>query len=281
MNPVLEADPVVVADPVLTVPANTAGGVLRTFTAVLWRDVFVTGREIGSFLAQVLLQPFLTLLIFGWVLGSLGYVGPGFIDVLLPGIVAQTAFLVALQNTMLPMVVEFSWTREIEDRLLAPMPVPLLAVEKIVFGALRGTVAALLMVPVGFLVLPGVSWPGDVLAPMLLVVVLGSLVGAAIGMTVGTLVPPARINVMFTVLLLPMMFTGSVQFPWMSLGGLGWFQVVCAINPLTYVSEGVRALALAGRTPSIPLYVDVPVIAACCVVFGLIGMAGFLRRSRF
>ena len=272
---------VLAADPVLTAPVNPARGVLRTFGAVLWRDIFVTGREIGSFLAQVLLQPFLTLLIFGWVLGNLGYVGPGFIDVLLPGIVAQTAFLVALQNTMLPMVVEFSWTREIEDRLLAPMPVQLLAIEKIVFGALRGTVAAVLMVPVGFLVLNGVSWPGDVLAPMLLVVVLGSLLGAAIGMTVGTLVPPARINVMFTVLLLPMMFTGSVQFPWLSLGKLGWFQVVCAVNPLTYVSEGVRAVALGARIPSIPLYVDVPAIGVCCVVFALIGMAGFLRRSRF
>lgn len=33
---------------------------------------------------------------------------------------------------------EFSFSREMEDRLLAPMPIPLVAVEKMVFATLRG-----------------------------------------------------------------------------------------------------------------------------------------------
>ena len=72
------------------------------------------------------------------MLGDIGYVQDDFAQVLLPGIIAMNGFLGALQNTTLPLVLDFSWTREIEDRLLAPISIPLVAVEKIVFGALRG-----------------------------------------------------------------------------------------------------------------------------------------------
>jgi ABC-2 type transport system permease protein len=256
------------------------GSVAHTFGAVLWRDTFVTGREIGTFLAQVVIQPFFTLFIFGKVLGDLGYVGAEFEQVLLPGVVALTGYLTALQNTMLPMVVEFSWTREIEDRLLAPMPIRLLALEKILFGAIRGTIAAVLMVPVGFIVLDNVHWPPSMLLIVLGLVLLGSLAGATIGMTVGTLVPPERINIMLTVLLLPLMFTGSTQFPWLSLHELRWFQVICALNPLTYVSEGVRAVVMPATVKSVPLWLDIPLILLGCVIFGVTGVAGFVRRSR-
>src|SRR5882724_2593432 len=113
----------------------------RTFFAVLWRDVFVTWREIVPFIAQVVIQPFLTLFIFGKVLANLGYVQGNFAEILLPGVVALNGFLGALQSTTMPLVLDFAWTREIEDRLLAPMPIPLVAVEKMVFGAFRGVLS--------------------------------------------------------------------------------------------------------------------------------------------
>ncbi|RZS44431.1 ABC-2 type transport system permease protein [Herbihabitans rhizosphaerae] len=251
---------------------------LRTFGAVLWRDVFVTGREMLPFLAQVIVQPFFTLFIFGKVLTSIGYVGGNYAEILLPGIVALNGFLGALQNTTMPLIMEFSWTREIEDRLLAPISVPLVAVEKMLFGALRGIVAALVMVPVGFLILDGVSWPASTWLPITGIVVLGSLVGAAIGMVIGTSVPPQRINILFAVILMPLMFTGSTQFPWAQLDHLRWFQVVCALNPLTYVSEAMRA-ELVPHVPHIPIWVSLLVIVASCGLFGALGIRGFIRRA--
>jgi ABC-2 type transport system permease protein len=251
---------------------------VRTFGAVLWRDVFVTGRELAPFLAQVIIQPFFMLFIFGKVLTGIGYVGGNYTAILLPGIVALNGFLGALQNTTLPLVLDFSWTREIEDRLLAPIPMGLVAVEKMVFGALRGIVAALIMVPIGLLILTDVSWPLSAIPGMIGIVVLGSLVGAAIGMTIGTLVSARRINIMFAVILTPLMFTGSTQFPWRSLVHLRWFQVVCAVNPLTYVSEAMRALLVPGSN-SIPLWIDVPAVVAACLIFGSIGIFGFMRRA--
>ncbi|MBM7771897.1 ABC-2 type transport system permease protein [Actinokineospora baliensis] len=255
-----------------------ASSPLRTFGSVLWRDVFVTGRELLPFLAQVIVQPFFTLFIFGKVLANLGYVGPDYAAILLPGIVALNGFLGALQNTTMPLIMDFSWTREIEDRLLAPIPIAWVAVEKMLFGALRGVVAALVMIPIGFLILDNISWPASAWLPVLLIVALGALVGAAIGMTIGTSVQPRQINILFAVIMIPLMFTGSTQFPWMGLESVRWFQVLCALNPLTYVSEGMRA-ELVPHVPHIPMWISLLVMVAACGVFGTLGIRGFLRRA--
>ena len=250
--------------------AEMFGTSIRAFGSVLWRDVFVTGRELAPFLAQVIAQPFFTLFIFGKVLTGIGYVGGNYTQILLPGIVALNAFLLALQNTTMPLILDFSWTREIEDRLLAPMPVQWVAVEKILFGALRGIAAAVIMVPIGLLILDNVSWPASAFLPVLAVIVLGALVGACIGMTLGTSTPPRRINIVFAVIMMPLTFTGAIQFPWLLLDKLRWFQVVCAFNPLTYVSEGARSILVPG-VPHIALWID---------LLAMVGRRADLRHDR-
>lgn len=248
------------------------------FVAVLRRDVFVTGRELPSFLAQVLVQPVALLFIFGKVLGELGYTQPGYAQILLPGMIALNAFLVSLQNTSFPLVLDFSYSREIEDRLLAPMPVSWVAVEKMLFGALRGIFAAVLMVPLGMWMFGRIEWDLAGLPFALLCMVLGAFAGASVGMTVGAAVPPRRINIMFSVILAPLMFTGATQFPWVRLDHLRWFQVVCAFNPLTYVSEGMRGALLPG-IPHMPAWVCVLALLAAIGVFGVLGVKFFLRRA--
>jgi ABC-2 type transport system permease protein len=253
-------------------------GVGRAFAALLWRDVFVTGREFVTFLLQVVLQPVFLLFVFGKVLTELGFTSNTYADVLLPGVVALAAFLTALQNTAFPLVIDFSFTKEIEDRLLAPLPTALVAVEKIVFATMRALVAALVMFPISWWVLgslPVTSSDVPVLAAFL---VLGSLVGASIGMVLGTWVKPNRINVVFAVVLTPLLFTGSTQFPWPALESLRWFQVVCAVNPLTYVSEALRA-EMAPDVPHLPLGVCALALTGFLVVFGTLGLAGFRRRA--
>lgn len=250
----------------------------RAFLAVLSRDVHVTGKELSAFLAQVLIQPFFFLFIFATVLGSAGFVSGNYGQIMLPGLLALNAFFGALQAVAFPLVLDFAWTREIEDRLLAPIPIPLVGVEKVVFGALRGLLASLLMVPVGFLVLHDVAWPVGGLAPALLSTALGALLGGTMGLTIGTLVPARRINVLFAVIFAPLMFTGSVQFPWHALGNQRWFQVLCALNPLTYVSEGIRA-SLVPSVPHLPYGLCVLVSLVAIAGFAWLGIKGFLRRA--
>jgi ABC-2 type transport system permease protein len=264
--------------PGIGAPSSARPDVARAFRALLWRDVFVTGREAVPFLLQVVLQPVFLLFVFGKVLVDLGFATAEYSAVLLPGVIALTAFLAALQTTAFPLVIDFSYTKEIEDRLLAPLPTDLVAVEKMVFSLLRAIVAAVVMFPISWWVLGSfpVTWSDvPVLAAFL---VLGSLVGAGIGMTIGTFVTPNRINVVFAVVLTPLLFTGSTQFPWQSLDGLRWFQVVCAINPLTYVSEALRA-QMAPDVPHLPLWVCAPALAGFFAVFGVASLIGFRRRA--
>jgi ABC-2 type transport system permease protein len=250
----------------------------RAFFAVLGRDIFVTGKELPAFLAQVLIQPFFFLFVFVVVLGTGGFVTPDYGQIMLPGLLAMNAFFAALQSVAFPLVFEFSFSREIEDRLLAPMPVQLVAVEKIVFAGLRGLIASLLMVPIGLLMVPGIAWPVDGLAPALLFIVLGALLGATLGMLIGTAVQPRRINILFAVIFTPLLFTGSVQYPWLTLDGLPWFQVISALNPLTYISEGIRA-ALVPQVPHLPMWLCVVVSVVSIAVFCWLGIRGFLRRA--
>jgi ABC-2 type transport system permease protein len=259
-------------------PARSNAGVWRAFRAVLWRDVYVTGRELPVFLAQVVLQPLFLLFVFGRILTDLGYARGGYVTLLFPGIVALTSVLTGLQSTAFPLVIDFSFTKEIEDRLLAPMPVPLVAVEKMVFAALRALTAAAVMFPIGLLVLGSLQLRASG-APLLAVtLILGSFVGAGMGMALGTSVPPTRINIVFALVLTPLLFTGCSQYPWPSLSALRWFQVVTAINPLTYVSEATRA-ALVPGVPHIAPWISLVVMVAAVALFGWLGIAGFNRRA--
>lgn len=259
-------------------PAHPRTGPWRTGFAILVRDMFVTGREFPIFLAQVILQPLFLLFVFGKVLTELGYARPGYALVLFPGLVALAAVLTGLQSTALPLVIEFSYSNEIEDRLLAPLPVAGVAVEKVVFGAMRAFVAAAIMFPIGVWILGTIPWRGSAGLAVFVMVVLGSLLGSSMGLILGTYVPPHRINVTFALVLTPLIFTGCCQYPWPSLANLRWFQVVCALNPLTYVSEALRGL-MVPQVPHISVALCFLVAVAYLVVLTVIGMVGFRRRA--
>jgi ABC-2 type transport system permease protein len=263
-----------------TAPATAAppAGIWRAFMAILGRDLFVTGRELHVFLVQVILQPFFIIFVFGKVLTNLGFARGNYGDVLIPGTIALTIVLTALQSTALPLVIEFSFTREIEDRLLAPIPTSLVAVEKIVFSALRGLIAGSVMFPVGWLVLGGLHFDLQ-LGELVVFMALGALAGAAMGLLLGTAVPPNRINIVFAVVLTPLLFTGASQYPWASLGSLRWFQVVTLFNPLTYVSEGMRAALIPNLVPHMTPWVAMLVLAAATAAIGAAGIRGFRRRA--
>jgi ABC-2 type transport system permease protein len=265
-------------DTVVRIPSAGGAGAARAFAAVLWRDVFVTGRELPVFLAQVVLQPLFLLFVFGKILTELGYARAGYAQLLFPGVVALTTVLTGLQSTALPLVIDFSFTREIEDRLLAPMPVSLVAIEKTIFAAMRALVAGAVMFPIGRWILGTIPVRASGVPLLIAIMVLGALVGAAMGLTLGTLVPPNRINIMFALVLTPLLFTGASQYPWPSLEHLRWFQDLTLVNPLTYVSEGLRA-AMVPQVPHIRPWVCIIACFVALAVFTAIGVRGFLRRA--
>jgi len=248
------------------------------FLAVLRRDLYVTGKELPVFLAQVILQPFFLLFVFGKVLGSLGYTQHGYSDLLFPGLLSLTAVITGMQTLAFPLVLEFGWTKEIEDRLLAPMRTGLVAAEKMVFASLRALIAATLMIPIGILVLGSIPWRWSGVPLLIVMMILASVLGAGLGLVLGTLVTPNRINVVFSLVFTPLLFTGCSQYPWPSLERLRWFQVVTALNPMTYVSEGLRG-ALVPGVPHIRPWICLLVVAGALAVLLALGLRGFRRRA--
>ena len=158
------------------------------------------------------------------------------------------------------------------------LPVWAVGLQKMVFASVRGVIAALLILPLGALILPGgidlghADWLG-----LVAVLVAGALAGGAMGLVLGTAVPPNRISVAFAIVLTPLIFTGATFYPWSGLHSLRWFQVVTLFNPLTYVSEGMRATLttlphLGGGWIALG-------IGAGLVLFAVLGLRGFGRRA--
>jgi ABC-2 type transport system permease protein len=222
-------------------PRSNASATLTAFLAIVSRDLLVTRREAITFLLQTLIQPLFFLFIFGKVLPTIGAANAGFSTLLLPGVVALTVFLTAFQGPSIDLARDLGVIREIDDRLLAPLPVALVAVEKILLAALRGLIAGAFIFPLAFLIL-GSAYQvrTDLLVVLIGLIMLVALVGASFGLLLGTTVPIQLLPLVFALVLTPLIFTGCTFYPWASLGAIKWFQIATLFNPLTYASEGIR-----------------------------------------
>ncbi|MEO7367403.1 MAG: ABC transporter permease [Gemmatimonadaceae bacterium] len=252
--------------------------------AVLWallrRDARVASRELPFFLVRTVMQPVLFLIVFGFLLPKMGFVRGGYTAALLPGIIAVSLTLSSVQSVALPMVQDFGFTREIEDRLLAPVPMQLIGIEKILSGALQGVIAALVILPIARLIMgpiPGLTLAGG--GEALLVTLLGSLVFASLGLVMGTVISAQQIGLMFSVIIAPMLMFGCAYYPWMGLKAVPAFQYGVLVNPLVYVAEAMRA-TLTPELPHMPLLASVSAMIVLSAVFVTLGMRSFARRAQ-
>ena len=109
----------------------------KTFFAMLARDVHVARRNFVVLLLQTFLQPLMFVFIFGRVMVRSGYMPESYKSLLLPGIMAISMVFTGVWAVAMPLIAEFQFTREIEDRLLAPMEISWVAVEKVLAGTLQ------------------------------------------------------------------------------------------------------------------------------------------------
>jgi len=119
------------------------------FLALLLRDLAVLRKEIWMFLGRTVIQPFLLIFVFAYVFPKIGEGIGGragaanFSTLLVGGVIASSMIFQGVQSVSLPLVQDFGYTREIEDRVLAPMPVWAVALEKVASGAIQAIIAAL------------------------------------------------------------------------------------------------------------------------------------------
>ena len=271
---------------------SAAAASRSAFNALLLRDLTVLKKGMGIFIARTLIQPFLLVFVFLYVFPQIGQgIGGGsgpsgessFATVLVAGVVALSTMFQGIQAVALPLANEFGYTKEIEDRVLAPLPVALVAIGKVVAGAIQGLIAALIVFPIGSVihaqgVHPNLSvhW-----ALLLTLLPLTCIMTSALGLFLGTRISPRNIGIMFGFIVLPITFLGGTYYPWTTLaaikvGGFSWLQALVCVNPLIYVTEGFRAALT--TAPHMQLYVIYPVLIALCVLFLWVGIRGFYRR---
>ncbi len=271
--------------PVLeTAEPTRARAWLDAVRGLMLRDLRVLGRELPAFLTRTVMQPLLFVFVFAFLFPRIGQgVGGGggeeFATILVPGLVAVAVIFQGIIAVALPLSTEFGGTKEIEDRIMAPVPVSTVAIEKILFGALQSVAAGVLVLPmVAAIPATPVALEVTSLPLLLAVVVLSALLSGALGLALGTYVSPRQIGLMFSVVVLPLTFLGAVYYPWTALEAVPWLQWLVLLNPLVYVSEGLRAAI----TPSISTMAPVVVLLALAASTGLltlVGLRGFVRRT--
>ena len=103
---------------------------ITAFGALLLRDLAVLRKNLPEFVMRVVMQPVLFVFVFTYVFPKIGQGVGGrgrseaeFASLLVPGVVAIACIFQGMQAVALPLVQEFGYTREIEDRVMAPLPV--------------------------------------------------------------------------------------------------------------------------------------------------------------
>jgi ABC-type multidrug transport system permease subunit len=270
---------------------------LKTFNAMMAREFRVLRRNAISTFTRAVMQPLLFVFVFAWVfpkigggfsLGGAGAAGAAkaaagpvnFATILVPGLMASMLLMQGIMAVTFPLVMEFSWQRTIEDRALAPVPIGVLAIQKIVAGAIQSFIGAAIVFPIVLLVHAAGQAPHVHVsnwALFIFILAFASLLTSSLGLLLGTIMDPRKMQMLFAMILLPATMLGCVYYPWSALHHIRWLQIAVLINPMVYMSEGLRAV-LTPVLGHMPLWGVLLALVGGTAVFGYLGTRTFTKR---
>jgi ABC-2 type transport system permease protein len=257
---------------------------ITAFRALLLRDLQVLRKTFWQFAVRTVMQPLMLVFVFTYVFPKIGEGIGGsaagqaaFSTLLLAGVIASTMVFQGVQAVALPLVQEFGFTKEIEDRVMAPLPVWAVAMEKIASGAAQALLAALVVFPLATFIPAtpvhlSIHWYS-----LLTIAPLAAWVGASLGMVMGTKVDPRYVSLLFSIVILPMTFLGAIYYPWARLTPIAWLKWLVLINPLVYMSEGFR-VALTRGVPHMPIAAIYAALVGFSILLTWVGIQGFRKR---
>lgn len=260
-------------------PLASAGGLVE-------REWLLLRRGVPGLLSRSLVQPLLFVFVFTYVypkIGaaiSIGAGGASMPTVILPGIIGFSMLFCGLYTIGMPLAMDLGMERSLDDRSLAPVPFAALPLVRLVSGTVQAAVAGLVVpVMIGVVAVTspdthGMSWALAVPATLL-----GAAVTAGIGLTIAGAVRAERLPAVMTVIHLPLTFLGAGYYPWRSLHRLPVLEWALLANPMTYVSELLRAV-FTPRVPHMSPLVTVPVLAGLLVLMAWLGSVGVIRQVK-
>src|ERR1700734_1709894 len=216
-----------------------------TDTLTITRRNLLVWMRVPAYIFFTLVQPVIFVLRFRYVFGGAIRVSSagGYVNFLMPGIIAQTAAF-ATFGTAIALAIELK--KGVIDRLRSmPMARSAVLAGRLVADTGRMLVTILIIVGVGYAV--GFRFSNGVV-PAIAMVLLSTVFGVAIccisaytGLAIGD---EESVQAFGLIWLFPLTFLSSAFVPIATMPG--WLQAFAYHNPVTYVVNAMRALALGG-----------------------------------
>ena len=246
-------------------------------TLTITRRNLLVWLRVPAFLVFTVIQPVMFVLLFTYVFGGAIQVpGTGsYVDFLIPGILVQTAAF-ATFGTAIALAQELK--KGVIDRLRSmPMARSAVLAGRLVADTGRMLVTILIVTGVGYAV--GFRFDNGVL-PAILMIVLATVFGLAIccisaytGLAIGD---EESVQAFGLIWIFPLTFLSSAFVPISTMPG--WLQAFANNQPVTYVIDTMRALALGGPIEA-SLWKSIAWLIGIFVVFLPLAVRAYKRAS--
>jgi len=248
-----------------------------TDTLTITRRNLLVWLRVPAYLVFTVVQPVIFVLMFRYVFGGAIRVSSagGYVDFLLPGIIAQTAAF-ACFGTAIALAQELK--KGVIDRLRSmPMARSAVLTGRLLADTLRMTVTILIVLGVGFAV--GFRFSSGV-GPAIAMVALAILFGVAIacisaftGLAIGD---EESVQAFGLIWIFPLTFLSSAFVPIATMPG--WLQAFANNQPVTYTIDAMRGLAEGGPIEA-SLWKSLVWLAGIFIVFVPLSVRAYRRAS--
>jgi ABC transporter DrrB family efflux protein len=249
-----------------------------TDTLTITRRNLLVWMRVPAYIMFTVIQPVMFVLLFRYVFGGaiqVPGVKGGYVSFLLPGIIGQTAAF-ATFGTAIALAQELK--KGVIDRLRSmPMARSAVLAGRLVADTARMFLTIVIVVGVGYAVgFRFQNGPGLAIAMIVLATVFGlaiCCIAAYTGLAIGD---EESVQAFGLVWLFPLTFLSSAFVPIPSMPG--WLQAFANNQPVTYVINAMRAMALGGPIAA-DLWKSVAWLAGIFIVFAPLAVRAYKRAS--
>jgi ABC transporter DrrB family efflux protein len=249
-----------------------------TDTLTITRRNLLVWMRVPAYIMFTVIQPVMFVLLFRYVFGgaiAVPGVKGGYVNFLLPGIIAQTAAF-ATFGTAIALAQELQ--KGVIDRLKSmPMARSAVLAGRLVADTIRMFITIVIVVGVGYAV--GFRFENGV-GLAIAMIVLATVFGLAIccisaytGLAIGD---EESVQAFGLVWLFPLTFLSSAFVPIPSMPG--WLQAFANNQPVTYVINVMRSMALGGPIAA-DLWKSIAWLAGIFIVFAPLAVRAYKRAS--
>jgi ABC-2 type transport system permease protein/oleandomycin transport system permease protein len=246
-------------------------------TLTITRRNLLVWMRVPAYIVFTVIQPVMFVLMFRYVFGGAIPVNVpgGYVNFLMPGIIAQTAAFASF-GTAIALAQELK--KGVIDRLRSmPMARSAVLAGRLVADTARMTVTILIVLAVGYAV--GFRFQNGPV-PAILMVVLSVVFGVAIcliaaytGLAIGD---EESVQAFGLIWLFPITFLSSAFVPISTMPG--WLQAFANNQPVTYIVNTMRALALGGPIEA-NLWKSIVWLVGIFVVFAPLAVRAYKRAA--